>query len=169
MQVRAPLRHKVVESLDLVLDQQSADGARGRIDCKCLLDLELTDLGFDYTLLHEFRNRLLENKAEHELLDDLLKLLRGRKLLTARGKQPADSTHVLATIRRLNRPLTGIDQFPLEQISPGEHQPIRAPSRVLPLGFCRQPRPAAFAVHDGISPSDILTRKFIARPKIDLY
>jgi transposase len=84
-------------------DRQAADSVRGRIDWKYLLGLELTDPGFDYTLLHEFRNRLLENEAEQKLLDELLTLLKARKLLKARGKQRTDSTHVLAAIRNLNR------------------------------------------------------------------
>jgi len=84
-------------------DRQAADSVRGRIDWKYLLGLDLTDPGFDYTLLHEFRIRLLENEAEQKLLDELLELLRTRSLLKARGKQRTDSTHVLAAIRNLNR------------------------------------------------------------------
>jgi transposase len=84
-------------------DRQAANAVRGRIDWKYLLGLELTDPGFDFTLLHEFRNRLLENEAEQKLLDELLRLLKARKLLKVRGKQRTDSTHVLAAIRNLHR------------------------------------------------------------------
>jgi transposase len=84
-------------------DRQAADAVRSRIDWKYLLGLELTDPGFDHTLLYEFRTRLLENGAERQLLDGLLELLRGRKLLKARGRQRTDSTHVLAAVRDLNR------------------------------------------------------------------
>jgi len=84
-------------------DRQAANAVRGRIDWKYLLGLELTDPGFDFTLLHEFRKRLLENEAEQKLLDELLELLKARKLLKARGKQRTDSTHVLAAIRNLHR------------------------------------------------------------------
>jgi transposase len=76
-------------------DREAADSVRGRIDWKYLLGLELTDPGFDYTLLHEFRNRLLENGVEQKLLDELLTLLKARKLLRARATQRTDSTHVL--------------------------------------------------------------------------
>ncbi|MCL7453533.1 MAG: transposase [Anaerolineae bacterium] len=68
-----------------------------------LLALELTDPGFDYTLLHEFRQRVLDNGAERQLLDVVLELFKTRKLLKARGRQRTDSTHVLAGIRDLNR------------------------------------------------------------------
>jgi transposase len=84
-------------------DRQAADAVRGRIDWKYLLGLELTDAGFDHSLLHEFRMRLLESDAQRQLLDSLLGQLKARKLLKAGGQQRTDSTHVLAAIRDLNR------------------------------------------------------------------
>lgn len=92
----------VLQFAENLSDRQAADAVRGRIDWKYLLGLELTDPGFDYTLLHEFRNRVLENEAEGQLLDAVLDLFRDRKLLKARGRQRTDSTHVLAAIRDLN-------------------------------------------------------------------
>jgi transposase len=80
----------------------AANVVRGQIDWKYLLGLAPTDPGFDFTLLHEFWNRLLENEAEQNLLDELLKPLKARKLLNARRKQHTDSTHVLAAIRNLH-------------------------------------------------------------------
>jgi transposase len=76
---------------------------RSRIDWKYTLNLELTDPGFDHTVLSEFRTHLLTASAEHLLLDTLLQVCRKRKLLEARGRQHTDSTHVLAAIRVLNR------------------------------------------------------------------
>jgi transposase len=84
-------------------DRQAADAVRSRIDWKYALNLELTDPGFDHTVLSEFRARLLTGSAEHLLLDTLLQVCRERKLLKARGRQRTDSTHVLAAIRVLNR------------------------------------------------------------------
>jgi transposase len=92
----------VLQFAENLSDRQAADAVRGRIDWKYLLGLELTDSGFDYTLLHEFRNRMLENEAEEQLLDTVLEMFRDRKLLKARGRQRTDSTHVLAAIRDLN-------------------------------------------------------------------
>jgi len=40
-------------------DRQAADAVRGRIDWKYALGLELTDPGFDASVLSEFRTRLL--------------------------------------------------------------------------------------------------------------
>ncbi len=67
------------------------------------LGLELTDPGFDHTVLSEFRTRLVAGQAEQLVLDTLLARVRARGLLNARGRQRTDSTHVLVAIRVLNR------------------------------------------------------------------
>jgi transposase len=79
-------------------DRQAADAVRGRIDCKYALSLELEDPGFDFSVLSEFRSRLLEEEgaAERLLLEKLLAGCKDRGLLKVRGKQRTDSTHVLA-------------------------------------------------------------------------
>src|SRR5215813_10882152 len=84
-------------------DRQAADAVRSRIDWKYALNLELTDPGFDSTVLCEFRARLIAGNAEQLLLDALLQRCRERQLLKARGRQRTDSTHVLGAIRALNR------------------------------------------------------------------
>src|SRR5262249_1052871 len=73
-------------------DRQAADAVRSRIDWKYALNLELTDPGFDFSVLCEFRTRLLAGNAEQLLLDALLKVCRERKLLKGRGRQRTDST-----------------------------------------------------------------------------
>src|SRR5262249_46655752 len=67
------------------------------------LGLELTDPGFDSSVLCEFRTRLLAGEAEQQLLDAVLQRCRERGWLKARGRQRTDSTHVLARIRAVNR------------------------------------------------------------------
>ena len=84
-------------------DRQAAEAVRGRIDWKYLLGLELEDAGFDYSVLSEFRQRLLNGGLEQELLDTMLRVLAEHDLLKKRGKQRTDSTHVVAAIRNLNR------------------------------------------------------------------
>ncbi len=84
-------------------DRQAADAVRTRIDWKYVLSLELTDTGFDFSVLSEFRSRLLANRAERRLFDLLLEHCRKRGWIKARGKQRTDSTHVLAAIRTLRR------------------------------------------------------------------
>ncbi len=82
-------------------DRQAADAVRSRIDWQYALNLELTDPGFDHTVLSEFRARLITGSAEQLLLDVLLQRCRERKLFKARGRQRTDSTHVVAAIRVL--------------------------------------------------------------------
>ena len=84
-------------------DRQAADAVRGRIDWKYLLALDLADAGFDFSVLCEFRGRLLQHEATERLLGRLLDAAREDGLLKARGRQRTDSTHVLAAVRSLNR------------------------------------------------------------------
>lgn len=93
----------VLQYLEGLSDRQAADAVRGRIDWKYALRLSLTDPGFDHTVLSEFRSRLIEGKAEQQLLDTLLDRLRDLGLVKPRGRQRTDSTHVLAAVRGLNR------------------------------------------------------------------
>jgi transposase len=70
---------------------------------KYALSLELTDPGYDYSILSEFRRRMVKGSGEDMLLDVLLKKCSERKLLKAKGRQRTDSTHVLGWIRAINR------------------------------------------------------------------
>jgi transposase len=101
-----PWRLAVVSVLQFregLSDRQAADAVRGRLDWKYLLGLELSDPGFDHTVLVEFRQRLLSRKHDLLLFDLLLTRLREGGYLKGRGRQRSDSTHVLAKIRSLNR------------------------------------------------------------------
>ncbi len=63
----------------------------------------MTDPGFDFTVLCEFRKRLITGGVEQQLLQLMLQQFKERGWLKERGKQRTDSTHVLAAIRTLNR------------------------------------------------------------------
>jgi transposase len=93
----------IMQFRENLADRQAAEAVRARIDWKYLLGLELTDPGFDFSVLSEFRDRLLAGSAEERLLDRLLERCRTLGLLKARGQQRTDSTHVLAAIRVLSR------------------------------------------------------------------
>ncbi len=93
----------VMQFRENLSDRQAAEAVRARIDVKYLLGLELTDAGFDFSVLSEFRSRLLAGRAEMRLLEKLLEQCRSRGLVKARGKQRTDATHVLAAIRVMNR------------------------------------------------------------------
>ncbi len=49
----------VLQFIEDLPDRQAAEGVRSRIDWKYLLGLELTDSGFDFSVLCEFRARLM--------------------------------------------------------------------------------------------------------------
>ena len=93
----------IMQFRENLADRQAAEAVRARIDWKYLLGLELTDAGFDFSVLSEFRGRLLAGSAEERLLDKLLERCQAQGLVKSRGRQRTDSTHVLAAIRVLNR------------------------------------------------------------------
>jgi transposase len=93
----------IMQFREQLSDRQAAEAVRARIDWKYLLGLDLTDPGFDFSVLCEFRDRLLAGSAAALLLDKLLVRCRTMGLLTVRGQQRTDSTHVLAAIRVMNR------------------------------------------------------------------
>lgn len=101
----APWRLALVTLLQYaydLTDRQAAEAVRSRLDWKYLLGLEVTDPGFDFSVLSEFRQRLLAAGAEERLLDKLLALCRERGWLKAGGKMRTDATHVLAAVRSLH-------------------------------------------------------------------
>ena len=77
--------------------------SRSRIDWKYALSLELTDEGFDFSVLSEFRQRLVEHAAAERLLNTMLDQFMQAGLLSSGGTQRTDSTNVLAQVRDLNR------------------------------------------------------------------
>src|ERR671916_2599252 len=62
----------VMQFAENLTDRQVADAVRGRIDWKYALGLELTDAGFDHSVLSEFRTRLIVGAAEERLLTTML-------------------------------------------------------------------------------------------------
>jgi transposase len=76
---------------------------RSRLDWKYALSLELTDPGFDHTVLSEFRSPLVSHSAQDRLLEIMVERFQERGWLKARGRARTDSTHVLAKVRALNR------------------------------------------------------------------
>jgi transposase len=93
----------VMQYMEGLTDRQAADAVRRCMDWKYALSLDLSDPGFDFTLLHDFRQRLLTHEAAQRLLDTFLTTCKARGWLKARGTQRTDSTHVLAGIRTLHR------------------------------------------------------------------
>lgn len=93
----------VMQFAENLSDRQAAEAVRARIDWKYALGLDLTDEGFHYSALSEFRTRLIQGGIERVLLDTLLEQCRERSWLTARGRQRTDSTHVVGAVKALNQ------------------------------------------------------------------
>ena len=93
----------IMQYAENLTDRQAADAVRSRIDWKYALGLELTDCGFNFSVLCEFRSRLIGGEAESLLLSTMLEQFSERGLLSASGKQRTDATHVLAALHTLNR------------------------------------------------------------------
>ena len=75
----SPAQLAVITALQFaenLTDRQAADEMRGRIDWKYCLGLELADPGFDFSVLSEFRSRLVAGGQEKLLLDLLLTRLK---------------------------------------------------------------------------------------------
>jgi transposase len=84
-------------------DRQAAEAVAERISWKYALAMELTDEGFDESVLAKFRSRLVGHDLEQQLFARMLAVLADKGLLTAGGKQRTDATHVLSAVRDLNR------------------------------------------------------------------
>src|SRR5438045_1366048 len=86
----APWRLALVSVLQLaegLSDRQAADAVRARLYWKYALGLELTDPGFHYSVLSEFRERLIEGGLEQQLLDTLLTACKEQGWVQAGGTQ----------------------------------------------------------------------------------
>jgi transposase len=93
----------IMQFVEELPDRQAADAVRSRIDWKYTLGLELEESGFDFSVLSQFRSRLIAGHAEALLFETLLAHLKERRLLRPGGRQRTDATHVLAAVRVVNR------------------------------------------------------------------
>jgi transposase len=149
----------VMQYLEGLTDRQAADAVRRCMDWKYALSLDLHDPGFDFTLLHDFRCRLLAHEAAQRLLDTFLSTCKARGWLKARGTQRTDSTHVLAAIRTLHR---------LECVLEAMHYALNQPSDLAPA-WVRQHVPPTWYTRYGLRsdqarlPKDTSTREALAR------
>jgi Transposase domain (DUF772) len=149
----------VMQYIEGLTDRQAADAVRRCMDWKYALSLELTAPGFDFTLLHDFRQRLLAHESGQRFLDTLLATCKARGWLKARGTQRTDSTHVLAPIRTLHR---------LECVLEAMHGALNQLSDVVPT-WVQQHVPPAWYTRYGLRsdqarlPKDASKREALAR------
>jgi transposase len=102
----SPAQLAMVSVLQFLLDlsdRDAAEAVRCRIDFKYALGLDLDDPGFHFSVLGDFRERLLEEGRADRLLDLALARLKAAGLVRERTAQRTDSTHVLAAVRDLTR------------------------------------------------------------------
>jgi hypothetical protein len=92
----------VLQVMENLTDRQAAQAVCLRLDWKYALSLALEDEGFDFSMLSDFRERLISQHAEERLLEPILQVCRANGWLKAGGKQRTDATHVLASLRTLS-------------------------------------------------------------------
>jgi transposase len=83
----------IFQFLEGLTDRQTAEAVRARIDWKYALGLELTDQGFDFSVLSEWRQRLIMDDNADQLLNKMLIKFKNLNLIKERTKQRTDSTH----------------------------------------------------------------------------
>ena len=71
----------VLQFTENLTDRQAADAVRARLDWKYCLGLALEDEGFDFSVLSEYRSRLVAGGMERALLDLLLDRLKALGLV----------------------------------------------------------------------------------------
>ena len=66
----------VFQAMENLTDRQAAQMVALRMDWKYALSLEPDDAGFDYSVLSQFRQRLIEQDAQDLVLEPLLEVCR---------------------------------------------------------------------------------------------
>lgn len=93
----------VFQMLEKIPDRLAAEMVVSRMDWKYALHLPLGYAGFHWTVLTDFRQRLLEHAQERLLFEELLPRLQALGLIKPRGKMRTDSTHVLGVVAQLSQ------------------------------------------------------------------
>ena len=150
----APWRLALVCLLQFVedlSDRQAAEAVRARIDWKYLLGLELTDVGFDFSVLSEFRARLLRAEAGARLFERLVEKLSEGGWIKKRGVQrdfldacagggssPQPRRAARRTLARVSAPLVahvtrgrGLAQDVAQQLSSGKKECCACATKIL--------------------------------------
>lgn len=122
----------IMQFAENLTDRQAADAVRARIDWKYALALDMEDAGFHYSVLSEFRSRLIEGQKEELLFNTMLDCFKKKGLVKARGKQRTDSTRILASIRAINR---------LELVGETLHYALNVLAEVVPSWLKNQVTP----------------------------
>ncbi len=93
----------VLQMLENVADRTAADYVVMRLDWKYALHLPLSYAGFHFSVLSDFRQRLMEHGKERLVFDYLVEQCLKLGFIKHRGKVRTDSTHILAVVERLQQ------------------------------------------------------------------
>jgi transposase len=92
----------VLPVMEHLTDRQAAQAVCLRLDWKYALSLSPEDEGIDFSILCDFRERLISQHAQERLLEPIVQVCRANGWLKEGGKQRPDATHVLAAVRTLS-------------------------------------------------------------------
>jgi transposase len=93
----------IFQYLENLPDREAAKQARLRIDWKYALHQPLAWLGFHYSDLCHFRQRLLAHGQERLVFEQVLQWVQQHGLIRKGGRQRTDSSHLLGAVERLSR------------------------------------------------------------------
>lgn len=93
----------VFQFLENIPDRVAAEWVVKRLDWKYAVHAPLKWEGFHYSDLCNFRKRLIENKSERLVFENILEWIGSLGFLKRHGRQRTDSTHVLGRVERVSR------------------------------------------------------------------
>lgn len=93
----------ILQAMEKLPDRVASRYVVTRLDWKYALHLPLDYLGFHFTDLYAFRQRLLEHGRERLVFDQVVARLKAMGLIKEHGKVRTDATHVVALINRLSQ------------------------------------------------------------------
>src|SRR3972149_3760307 len=107
----------VFQFMEKLPDRKAAESLRMRLDWKYALHLPLEDEGFNFSVLSEFRDRLIVGKAEGRVFETLVAQIREMGLIKEHGKQRTDSLAMLSKVRWLSRLEIAVETLRLAVVS----------------------------------------------------
>ena len=107
----------VFQFIEKLPDRQAAESLRMRLDWKYALHLPLEYEGFHYSVLSEFRDRLIAGNAEARVFEALVVQIREMGLIKEHGKQRSDSIAMLSKVRWLSRLEVTVETLRLAVVS----------------------------------------------------
>jgi len=93
----------VFQYMENLSDREAAEALRMRLDWKYALHQSVEYAGFNFSVLSEYRARLVQHEAERRVFEVILGQFKDMGMIKVRGRQRTDSLAVLTRVRTLNR------------------------------------------------------------------